>query len=315
MSDNAFPLPGVTSVSTIGDWESLFYPAFATGVIPGVGAELAPSLDLPGRNVVIGTGAAVIRAFYKPVSASTPTAIPAASGQNRIDRLVLRLDRTQTDPAQFIVPVVLAGTPGSNPQPPAVTQTATGIWDLPLCSWTSASSGALSGLTDERDFTGGPLIAGVSTGHHTPGRPGLRIDKDTGELLMSVNGTSWNSAVYHPDDPWAPFNPLSNGWNVQSSGAYAQVHLSRDRTRVELSAYRLTPGNVNNGTVVAVLNGKYRPRSPHQWAVAADILALTDSTNGKGARFRLESNGNLTAWGISTFASEVSFEVSVPLSV
>ncbi len=161
MADEAFPLPGVTTVSTIGDWESLFYPAFQSGVVTAVGDELAPSLDTAGRNAVIGTGGAILRAFYKPVSASTPTPIPAASSQNRIDRLVLRLDRSQTVAANFIVPAVITGTPGSSPQLPALTQTTTGLWELPVAHWTSSASGALTGLTDDRSYVGAQFGAGA----------------------------------------------------------------------------------------------------------------------------------------------------------
>lgn len=313
MVDSAFPLPGVTTVATIGDWESLFYPGFQSGVVPGVGNELAPSLDATGRNAVINTGGALVRAFYKPVSASTATAIPAASSQNRIDRLVLRLDRSQTVAANFIVPVVITGTPGSSPQPPALTQTPGGLWDLPIAYWTSTSTGGLTGLVDERDFAGGSLSAGFSAGHHTPGRPGLRIDKDTGQLLMSVRGTSWDTTVFKPPDPWAPFNPLSHLWAVASDGR-AQARVTRDN-EVQLSAYHLQPGTVTDGTVVATLAPKYRPMGYHQFAVAADILAVASAPNNKGASFVFGPNGNLTCWDISTNATVVGFEVKIPLDL
>lgn len=309
MTDAAFPLPGVTTVSTIGDWESLFYPMAQSGVVPGVGNELVPSLDTAGRNIVIGTGGAIVRAFYKPVSSSTSTAVPAASSQDRIDRLVLRLDRSQVVAANFVVPHVILGTPGSSPAVPALTQTATGLWDLPVAYWTSKSTGALTGLTDERDFAGGSLSAGSSAGHHVPGRPGLRIDKDTGELLMSVAGTSWDTTIYYPDDPWETLQPLANGWSVDHTDAFAKAHLSRDRTRVELVAGGMTAGTVDGGTVVATLAQKYRPRISHAFLVAA-----TATVAGTSAFFTLNPAGVLACYGISHGAS-VSFQASIPLAV
>ena len=96
--DNAFPSGTTppTQLSTAAQWESYFVAGLggATGVAQGVGSLFAGSLNSGTRSAVVATGAAMIRGFYVNGGSSVSTSIPAASGQNRIDRLVLRLDRT-----------------------------------------------------------------------------------------------------------------------------------------------------------------------------------------------------------------------------
>jgi hypothetical protein len=209
VADDAFPVPGVASMSTATEWEEYFTSADICGVVSG----LVPSLNTTGRQAVMGVGAAMIRGYYKPVTSSTGTAIPSASGSNRIDRLVLRLDRTASTAANWIKPVVIEGTPSSTPSPPAVTQSSSGSWDLPICRWTSASSGALSGLVDERYFLGGQTLLFSSTSRASgliPASPRrFGIETDTGHALVS-DGAAWNEIAY--DTGWASLTLNSTYW-------------------------------------------------------------------------------------------------------
>jgi hypothetical protein len=75
--------------------------------------------------------------------------VPTNTSSNpRVDRLVLRRDLV----ARTVVPTVLQGTPAASPEPPALTQTDDGLWDLPLHRFTvPANSGApITGAVDER---------------------------------------------------------------------------------------------------------------------------------------------------------------------
>jgi len=138
-----------TQLSSTQGWEFLHSALGGLDAVDGFGA-LNMSFDVPGRNIVVTAGAAAIRGQLWRADASVSTPIPAASGQNRLDRLVLRLNRGATTSATVVVPTVITGTPSGSPVLPAITQTPTGIWDMQLCYWTSASSGALSGITDDR---------------------------------------------------------------------------------------------------------------------------------------------------------------------
>lgn len=140
-----------TQLTTTGEWEA-FASAMAgvNGVDVSVGSGMSPSLDLAGRNAVIADGNVVIKGQLWRCDAPVATPIPVASSQNRIDRLVIRYTRGATTSPTVIAPTVITGTPASSPSPPAITQTPTGIWDIPVCRYTATSAGALSGLIDER---------------------------------------------------------------------------------------------------------------------------------------------------------------------
>jgi hypothetical protein len=220
--DTAIPLPGVSQILTITDWENVFLPAAGSGVIPSSGSGMAVSLDTIGRNAVINPGACVVRSFWRPVTTATGTAIPAPGTQSRIDRLVMRLDRSATLAANFVVPVVITGTPAASPHEPALVQTTDGLWDLPLASWTSAASGALTALKDERYFTA-HIHSGLSTARPSLTGPGIFIETDTGAIALWT-GTLWRYIVA-PPDIWNPMAGLGgSGWDA-SLASYQRITL------------------------------------------------------------------------------------------
>jgi hypothetical protein len=142
-------------LSLTSEWEYLFAAAGVQDGIDGStlgAAAMTPSLDTVGRNAVIAAGNVLIKGQLWRCDASVSTPIPAASAQNRIDRLVARLTRGATTSATVLQPVVITGTPSGSPVEPPLVQTTAGIFDIPICSWTSTSAGALTTLVDERDF-------------------------------------------------------------------------------------------------------------------------------------------------------------------
>jgi|SRR5215831_4164960 len=146
-----------TQLSITSEWEALLSCAgLPEGAVDGqaaLGHWLTPSLDIPGRNIVIDSGQVVVKGMLWRCDAPVSTPIAAASAQNRIDRLVLRLTRGASTSATVIVPTIIQGTPSGSPAIPAITQTLTGIWDLPVCFWNANSNGTLTNLLDERRFT------------------------------------------------------------------------------------------------------------------------------------------------------------------
>jgi hypothetical protein len=144
-------------LSTTSDWEAIWslmgMPEAAIDGQYALGHWMAPSLDTGGRNIVIDSGQAVVKGQLWRCDAPVSTPIPVASAQNRIDRLVLRINRGATTSATVVQPVVITGTPAGSPTIPALTRTPTGLWDYPVCYWTSTSSGAIQSLVDERRFT------------------------------------------------------------------------------------------------------------------------------------------------------------------
>src|SRR6516164_3879675 len=142
-----------TQLTSTSDWESLFSSAgIADGIDNVNSAGLAPSLDTPGRNAVMTAGQCVIKGALWRADASVSTPIPAASAQNRYDRLVIQLSRAAATSPAYVQPVIVQVTPGASPAVPPLIQTPTGIFQIPVSHWLSQSTGALSALVDERDF-------------------------------------------------------------------------------------------------------------------------------------------------------------------
>jgi hypothetical protein len=138
-------------MTTTAEWEYLMGAMAGVNAIDAsIGSAMVPSLDTGGRNAVIADGVIAIRGQLWRCDAPVSTLIPAASGQNRIDRLVIRLNRGATSAPTVVQPVVITGTPSGSPAIPPITQTSTGIWDYPVCHWTSTSAGALTTLIDDR---------------------------------------------------------------------------------------------------------------------------------------------------------------------
>jgi hypothetical protein len=142
-----------TQLTSVADWESLLTGmGLPDGIDATAGNAMAPTLDTGGRNAVIASGNVIIKGQLWRCDAPVNTPVPAASAQNRIDRLVLRYNRGATSSPTVVQPVVITGTPSGSPVEPPLVQTPTGIYDVPVSSWTSTSAGAITSLVDERQF-------------------------------------------------------------------------------------------------------------------------------------------------------------------
>lgn len=145
-----------TQLTLTSEWEGLMS---AMGCQDGIdstaggGSAMVPSLDSAGRNAVIADGRCAIKGQFWRCDAPVSTPIPAASAQNRLDRLVVRLNRGATTSPTYIQPVVITGTPSGSPVLPPIVQTNTGLYDIPVSNWLSTSAGGLSTLVDERQLS------------------------------------------------------------------------------------------------------------------------------------------------------------------
>jgi hypothetical protein len=307
MTDVAIPLPGVSTVASITDWENVFSPALVSGVISG----LAPTLDTIGRNAVIGTGSAMVRGFWRPVTANTSTAIPAPSGQARIDRLVLRLNRAASTSASFVVPVVIEGSPGANPAEPPLVQTPTGLWDLPVFSWRSAASGALTALTDERYFTG-LVLGGVSTARPVVPGPGLLLESDTG-MLAAWNGAAWKYLA-STGGTWQYPSLAPGGWGMLGGfPALRYQKVAGPQDKVQLEGY-LSPGSVKNLTLFSMPAGYYR--TDKTVAISATCMNETGDPGTSIAPYiTIGTDGSVATNGVPSTCDQLMFNGIYSLDV
>ncbi|WP_156893120.1 hypothetical protein [Actinokineospora enzanensis] len=139
-----------------------YFPFDGAPVYEGQWAGMAPlwapdGLDARTPVVTLGSGLTFtipsglsgwVRGHrYRNTAAQAKTAAANTNSNPRIDRLVLKLDRS----ANSILPVIKVGTPSASPVAPALTQTDT-LWELPMWRATCPGSGSAqnySGLTPE----------------------------------------------------------------------------------------------------------------------------------------------------------------------
>jgi hypothetical protein len=256
--DFAGPLPGVSQLDDTGTWEAFFRPMRADGIESG----MTPSLDTSGRHVVLTAGKAFLRAYAAQITASSnATSIPAASGQDRVDRLVLRLDRTAVTAATIIVPTVLTGTPAASPQPPALTRSDDHLWDLPVCRWTSKANGSLASLIDEAPRLGGQVLTAASGAQPYPPSGRRLLVSDT-QVLASLGGTTWDTVVYS-DTGWQNLTlngPNAGSWSLDGA---CRVRARNGVVRLRFAVMRAGTSslgvNDSNGSVPFTLPPAFRP--------------------------------------------------------
>jgi hypothetical protein len=110
---------------------SLWARNIGEGVINDKGLELEPYADGSGMNVKVKTGQVLIRGhYYENTTEVTLTIAVADPSLPRIDRVVLRLDPS----ANTVALAVLTGTPNASPSAPALTQSESAVYELPLAT-------------------------------------------------------------------------------------------------------------------------------------------------------------------------------------
>jgi hypothetical protein len=211
---DARPSP-FTQITNIADWERLDE---AYGVPDGVngspgGTELKVSLNSGARTAVCAPGDALIKGQLWGCTSNVSTAIPAAAGNPRIDRLVLRLDRQATTSATVVQPVVITGTPASNPNPPTLKDD-TRFKDIPLGQWQANVDGSLVALLDIRQFWSAVYLF-TSGQRPTPPKKAIGYESNT-DSLMVYNGSTWK---YITPTFGQTSDLRSSGATLQSGGA------------------------------------------------------------------------------------------------
>jgi hypothetical protein len=145
-------------------------------------------------NLSVAPGFAIVRGHAVDSTATETLALAAAESNPRIDRVVLRLDPI----ANSIILAVIKGTAASSPTAPALTQTVTGTYEMPLATVrvdAAVLAIAAEKVTDERPYVGSRV--GVWTTVTRPASPrkgqmGFNVSSATFEFY---NGTGWAAII------------------------------------------------------------------------------------------------------------------------
>jgi hypothetical protein len=185
MTQSSFPFENIDTTETqFSQWAR----NIGEGVVPdsngdtlevSVGTGLAVDVD-PGRALVRGH-------FYASTEVESLPLTTADAGDPRLDTVVLRLNPT----ANTIVLAVVDGTPASSPVAPTLTQTDSGIYELPLADvLVPASSGVPTTITDRRVSPGINSLSDVGDVELTSPSDGEVLTYDSGDWVNAFPATN-----------------------------------------------------------------------------------------------------------------------------
>jgi hypothetical protein len=209
---------------TQDEHEQLTASGLGSGIIghPDTTSQVAFADGTGTRAVFLRAERRVItRGFvwYSGASAITMN-LSANAGATRIDRIVLRLDRS----AETITETIITGTPGSGTPPTLVNAAGpgTGVWDFPLARVTvvnGATTIAAEDVVPEAWYVGGnPIVVDISTrlpsagtSHMPPAGTMCYVTSE--ERILVSTGTDYQEI--HADTGWLSI-PMQAGWGVDA---------------------------------------------------------------------------------------------------
>ncbi|MCX5237218.1 tail fiber domain-containing protein [Streptomyces prunicolor] len=150
MAITSYPFDAQAVTET--QFSQMFREFQESGVVASFGGAGFTVTANTGMALNVSSGLAFLRGFMVQSTATEVVTIPAAGTSVRVDRVVLRLDPSLNS----IVLAVKQGTAGST-TPPALTQTDTAIYELPLAQVTvnaSVTSITSADIARTRPFVG-----------------------------------------------------------------------------------------------------------------------------------------------------------------
>lgn len=184
MTIRSFPHDN-TPIATELQWRDIESGAMSSGVLRGYGGNGAVFGDSSGMQIKVPSLQAIVDGVFFESDTQVTRPINAAHATlGRIDRCVVRLDRT----ANSTDIVVLPGTPSSTPVAPSLSQGAT-LYDIPLGLVTVDSVAA----------GGGSTIAAnkVSTNRYWAGPRGgnMWTDFPQGSIVLLSDASGYSAAI------------------------------------------------------------------------------------------------------------------------
>ena len=191
MAEQSFPFENIdTTEAQFSEWATNFQETGVQG--SPTGTELGITVTGSDLNLTIAAGQAFIRGHYYINTDDLVLAVTSAGTNTRIDIVVVELDPT----ANTIVTKIVEGTAvASSPTAPTLTQSATGIYQLPIATLTIPTSTVVitaGMLVDTRTFMGNRI--GIWTTATRPANPTAYQTlgyNTTIEAHESWNGTAW----------------------------------------------------------------------------------------------------------------------------
>ncbi|MFE9381370.1 hypothetical protein [Streptomyces sp. NPDC006855] len=233
MAQNSWPSPSYnTRAVTDAEYEAMA-ARFSDDGVYGDPTDAAVVSGGIGLNVDIRPGVSASVRGHAWTSGTSTVTLPItanASGQTRIDRVVLRLDRSDWT----VRAVVKEGTPGAGV--PALTQDSgdTGVWEI-LLAGVTVQTGAGSVTVTRGELYVGTRVRPALSSHRNiaPELGELAYETDTGRLSMHTGSGIW-TALYE-DSPEVSLGAGYSTWTDEGqavgkrSGSVVSLRISKRR--------------------------------------------------------------------------------------
>jgi len=191
MAEQSFPFENIdTTEAQFSEWATNFQETGVQGSPDGT--ELTITVTGSDLNLTVAAGQAFIRGHYYINTSDLVIAVPTAGVNTRIDIVVVELNpETNT----IVTKLVQGEAVSADPVAPTLTQSPTGVYQLPIATLTIPNStvALTSGmLVDTRTFMGNRI--GIWTTATRPANPTAYQTlgyNTTIERHESWNGTAW----------------------------------------------------------------------------------------------------------------------------
>jgi hypothetical protein len=229
-------------------------PADAAVASAGVGLNVAIRANVYGS--VRGHG------WTSGADGDTLPIDPNSSGQTRIDRVVLRLTRSDWT----VRAVVKKGTPGAGVPSLAQSTGDTGTYEIPLAE-ARLLSGATSVTVTRKELYVGTRIRPCtsSTRNPVPVVSEINYEADT-KRAMLWTGTSWE-AIFE-DSGVVDINNPNSAWSIETDSVLEKRNGS---VHLRLGSFKRTAGSLASSAesrLPAVIPSGYRHPTRDQYALA-----------------------------------------------
>ena len=257
-------------------------PLNAARVVAGAGLQVL---------VKANTYASLRGFFYNSGSTDVPLDIdPNSSGATRVDRVVLRLDRS----TWLVRAAIRKGTPGAGPPALVKDQWDTGIFEIPLALVTVPNGAAAITSADIQTtpyFVGNrsrAQLSGFRDPNPFPGQINWDLDTDT---YVRWNGSSWKTII--EDTGWVP---LAIDWTTVWQGAATSPISARKvngvvSVRIEVTRIGSSLGVTDpDGSRICTVPTNMRAGNYHYFACQ---FAGAGGAGGIAARLQLRPDGSI----------------------
>ncbi|MFE9363677.1 hypothetical protein ACFYNN_12850 [Streptomyces sp. NPDC006978] len=312
MAQDSWPSPGHNDRAVTDSEYEVMAGRFSDDGVYGSPADAAVVAAGAGLTVTIRSGVAASVRGHAWTSGSTGDALTIAanaSSSARIDRVVLRLDRSDWT----VRAVVRQGTPGS--AAPALVRDPgdTGIWEI-LLAGVTVSPGAGSVTVTRGELYVGTRIRPATANHLNP-NPELgemAWETDTQRVRL-WDGSSWRT-TYSDSGQLNVDSPLS-AWSVQTQSV---LQVRDGSAHLRLGSFVRTAGNLSGSVqsrLPVLIPAAYRHPTRDQYV----IMYISGLQIGRATLHSAGTDGPGQLWltqkpdiptGRSILGSSISWAVS-----